>query len=47
MAMTKKKTVLEDKRYLIYYTFGKRETPKQAEKASAKRRENTSGGGRK
>lgn len=47
MAMTKKTIKLEDGRYLIYYTFGRKETPKEAEKASAKRRESKSGGGGK
>lgn len=34
--MTKKKIVLEDGRYLIYYTFESKETPKQAGNAPAK-----------
>jgi hypothetical protein len=45
--MTKKKIVLKDKRYLIYYTFGKADAPKQVEKASEERCESKSGGGRK
>lgn len=31
MAMTKKKITLEDGRYLIYFTFDSKETPKQAD----------------
>jgi hypothetical protein len=39
MAMTKKKIILEDGRYLIYYTFEK--------KPAAKRREGKTHGGAK
>lgn len=36
MAMTKKKITLEDGRYLIYFTFDEKKTPKQADSAPKK-----------
>lgn len=46
MGMTKKKITLEDGRYLIYYTFESKETPKQAD-ATKKRCDQKCCGGAK